>query len=327
MRFLKAAIFCAVPCVLSFFGPAQANDAAMIANFETSWTQWADKVGVRKGAFVVTKNGKVVHRSGRGAKTSQAFEMHSLSKAVTGVCLAGLVSAGRLKYSDMVGQIFGDGVSFKDGRVAQVSVAQLVTHTSGLKPDSTQRDMAKWLGSKKPKHDAVIKTVAQRKKQQGAPGRYFYSNENYALLGKIIELRSGRSYVQACSKYVPGGKPSSLTGGFAPWGGWKMSVEAYAAFHSKNFGAASKIGRAPSRHANAALGGGARYGLGTFWRPSGGRFNFWHFGKHCFRGRLMAGSYAVSWMGKWGVVAAYDVCTSDRQNGALDEAMVAVVYK
>ncbi|WP_193749885.1 serine hydrolase domain-containing protein [Shimia sp. SK013] len=320
-------ILASVIAALPFSTPVYANDAATIAKFDAAWTKWADKVGVRNGAFVVTKNGKIVHRAGRNANTTQPFEMHSLSKAVTGVCVAGLVGAGQVKYSDTVGQILGESVTFKDKRVSQVTVAQLLTHTSGLKPDSTQRDMGKWLGSTKPRHDAVIATVARRKKQQGVPGRFFYSNENYAVLGKIIEVASGRSYLQTCGKYVPGGKASSLTGGFAPWGGWKMSVESYAAFHSKNFGATSKIGRAPSRHANAGLGGGAHYGLGTFWRPSGGRFNFWHFGKHCFRGRLMAGSYAVSWMGKWGVVAAYDVCTSDRQNGALDEAMVAVVYK
>ncbi len=79
-------------------------------------------------------------------------------------------------------------------------MAQLITHSSGIAPDSTQgllgllRDMHKTLGAR------VTATALARTpfEKQG----YFYNNENYAILGEMVAVAVGQTYQEACSARV-----------------------------------------------------------------------------------------------------------------------------
>ena len=75
------------------------------------------------------------------------------------------------------------------------------------------------------------------------------------------------------------------------------------------------------------MGGGAFYGMGMTQREFRGSMNYWHFGALCFPGRLNAGSYAVSWMGDWTVVVAYDACADWDAMVRLDQALAGAVFQ
>lgn len=310
--------------LLILFAPVGsiAGSAEVIAQFEQAWSAWAKTNRIRKGAMIVTLNGKTVHQSAFGTDANGRFELASLSKAITAVCVDALIRSGRLRYDTRLEELLQGPIA--DPALARATVAQLVTHSAGIGPDSTQQTMRRWVGSTKPRHDDVAATVMNRRNQKGTPGKFYYNNENYALLGVIVETVTGEDYANACNRLAVNGRArlSRSTGGFAPWGGWTMTLNDFAAFHARNFGS-----RQPNGSARKSLGGGAYYGMGTFWRQSSSRYNYWHFGKHCFSGKLNAGSFSVSWQGTWGIVVAYDACVSDQSNNDLDAAFVRIVYR
>lgn len=211
-----------------------------------------------------------------------------------------------------------------------VSVASLVTHSAGITPDSTQHLTPLWITSNVPRKRIVSETALNR--SRAAIGDYSYNNENYAVLGEMIESELGVSYQQACQDRVlspagvTGAGPSAIVGGMLPWGGWKMSARDYARFHYHWFGPEGPFGKGSPAALKLELGGGAEYGLGMFERDVQDHRNFWHFGLWCVPDALNAGAYAVIWKSEWSAVATYDACIEWDAMMALDAALVKVIY-
>ncbi|WP_299656512.1 serine hydrolase [uncultured Tateyamaria sp.] len=253
-------------------------------------------------------------------------ELASVSKSVTAVCVLELVEARRLAWSDSVDSILGDA--------PDVTVAELVTHTSGLSPDATQLAMALWLDqtSADGRHfsQEVLGLVNARTPRTGTQGSYLYNNENYALLGLVIEAVTQQPFFDFCRSKLelgPTFKPSVRTAGFQPWGGLVASPADYLGFLVDHFGPGSVIANDPLALPHVDVGDGAYYGMGMFFRRFGTSFNFWHFGLLCFPGRLNIGSYAVIWEGRASAVATYDGCLDWDTKIALDNDLSAAVYQ
>ena len=170
-----------------------------------------------------------------------------------------------------------------------------------------------------------------QKRRAPVPGKFNYNNENYALAGLMIAKASGASYAQTCQKLAlsPAGVRGAAgvnSGGFLPWGGWAMTVSDYSKFHSYWFGGNRATTQRPTSYPHADLGGGAAYGLGTFFRKGRNGHNFWHFGAYCMRSKFQMGTYAVTWGGDYTITAYYDRCVKDSAMGALDAAMIDAVF-
>lgn len=255
----------------------------------------------------------------------RAGELASVSKSITAICVLHLVDEGRLEWSDSLR-------NFVDP-APDVTLAELVTHTSGLAPDLTQLAMFGWLGLAGPQSGhfstQVLDFVNARPEQTGTRGAYFYNNENYALLGLVIETATGQAYFDACAALLdlPASiQPGERTGVFQPWGGLVSEPADYQGFLHTHFGPDSRVASDPFALPHVALGGGAYYGMGMVFRPFRDGYNFWHFGSLCFPGRLNIGSFAVLWEGKTSVTALYDACLDGDAMGALDTALSAALY-
>lgn len=253
-------------------------------------------------------------------------ELASLSKSITAICIHNLVTSDDLAWSDSAAALVTGA--------PDVTVAELVTHSSGLGPDATQVAMPLWLdqtpGERGHFGQAVLDLVTARPTQDGTRGTYRYNNENYAILGLIIEAVTDEPYFTACASRLalpPGITPSVQSGVFQPWGGLQADPQAYLTFLNTHFGPGSAIGIDPFAFPHVAMGGGAYYGLGMVFRVFGDSHNFWHFGAQCFPGRLEAGSYAVMWEGQASLVALYDACVSWDDMAALDTALSAAQYR
>ncbi|WP_299730020.1 serine hydrolase domain-containing protein [uncultured Tateyamaria sp.] len=252
------------------------------------------------------------------------IELASVSKSITALCAAALSDAGQLDFAASVRDVLGRG--------PDVSVASLVTHTSGIVMDITQPLMALWLNSDEHRAEFVLNLM---KDPVGAPGEFVYNNVNYALLALVIEASTEGSYEDICRRLVlvpagADGGPSPKSGAFLSWGGWMMSPLDYARLHSHWFGAATPTGRSPLDYPHLARGdSGLYYGLGTAFRANhtgDGTYNFWHFGSLCMPGLLTIGTYAVTWGAEWTVMAGYDACVSDDDRRALDSVMGKAAY-
>ncbi|MFS0593200.1 serine hydrolase domain-containing protein [Cytobacillus horneckiae] len=120
------------------------------------------------------------------------FNLASLSKMYTAVMTFQLIEKGQLQLEDKITNWF-DVRHF-----TEVSVAQLLTHTSGI-PEYISEDLT-----------IDIATFIEVMVPQYAPNEHWsYSNTNYVLLAKIIEEVSGLSYETYLQKFIA--EPLKLT--------------------------------------------------------------------------------------------------------------------
>lgn len=166
-------------------------------------------------AVVVIEQGRVLKRgaygranlaTGEPVAPHTAFFVASIAKVVSAAAVMALADEGRLRLDESIGNILpGLPVAWRP-----VTVAQLVGHTSGL-PDvvTGPGQYLESLGLALERYrDAPLRAP---------PGeRYQYTQTNWALVGMIIEARSGRSfeeYVEA-RMFRPLGLRSPAFGGY-----------------------------------------------------------------------------------------------------------------
>jgi CubicO group peptidase (beta-lactamase class C family) len=111
------------------------------------------------------------------------FDVASLTKPVaTATSIMLLVEDGKLSLSDTVAAFLPDFASHEKGAV---TLLQLLTHYSGLRPDLDLDEP--WSGYE----TAVSKACAE--KLVALPGeRFIYSDINYLVLGEVVRLVGGR---------------------------------------------------------------------------------------------------------------------------------------
>lgn len=298
---------------------AQAQDLDAV---DAAFASWLDAVGAN-GVLTVWRGGAKQATFAHGMAADTPVELASLSKAITGVCVLDLIAEGVWRPDTTAREVLGTG--------GTVTVAQLLTHTSGLGPDGTQGLDVSFLPVARGRAHEVGAIALERGVDADLAGQFSYNNENYAVLADMIAAETGVPYADACQTRALGpagvtGKPSDVVGPMLAWGGWAMTVADYARFHWHWFGPEGRIGADPGRWPRHAFEGeGYFYGPGIFQRPMNGAQNFWHFGAHCFPAQLNVGAFTVSWFGDWSAVAAYDACLEWPQMVALDNTLARAV--
>ena len=310
--------------------PRAEDPATTAKTFHTSFAGWVQSTGVRTAALSLRYNdasvGTFTVSSGAVAiNAGTMVDLASLSKAITGVCMAALVNEGRITYDSMARDILALP------KAAPITIAALLSHSSGLERDRTQRFMAEWRDDPTARWDEVTaKSLTPSRLKPGKPA-YFYSNENYAVLGSVIEKVTGEPYEAACRKRVldPAGVKGVASDRFAaylPWGGWQMSLPDYAAFTDYAFGKDGLLTADLGVLPQAKIDGPVSYGMGMTQRQVEDGRNIWHFGALCFEDGPNFGSYVVHFTNGWTVVAWYDACVSWPQMMQLDAAIARVAH-
>ena len=124
------------------------------------------------------------------------FEIGSVTKSFTAVAVLKLQDQGKLKVTDPLSKYLP---TFPNA--ANITVQQLLSHTSGV-ANFTSLPTFFELQKQALSPDQIIK-LFRNLPPSFAPGKdHYYSNSNYVLLGKVIELASGRSYVTYLQKNV-----------------------------------------------------------------------------------------------------------------------------
>ena len=292
--------------------------AAITAAFET----WLDAQGADKAVIALRHQGRDVAQWVRGMAADQVVDLASLGKAITGVCIARLEQQGRLTYAQPARDILDFGR-------AKTPISDFLTHSSGLLHDSTQKLMITWLDDPTPRWGEVAKSALSlwRKRQDG----FAYNNENYAVLGAVVEAAAKAPYHQTCQDLAltPAGVRGQLgdrTAAFLPWGGWAMSVTDYARFYDHAFGPdglGDQLGDLP----RASVAPQIHYGTGVFQRETKQGRNLWHFGALCIKDHVALGSYAVRWTNGWTLTAWYNACVDFDAMFGLDQALAKVAWQ
>ncbi|MDA7426751.1 serine hydrolase domain-containing protein [Thalassococcus lentus] len=296
------------------------SGAAQSERVRLEWERWLDRVGATEASLVFMIENAELSIEARGIAPDTPMPLASNSKAITALCLEALVREGKLAWDDRVARWYPSVRT-------ELTVADLVVHRAGLGRDSTQRKMPRWRGDRTPRWAEVRAAAFARKKHAAPAKRYRYSNENYAILGDLIEVLSGQPYERACrsrvlERFGVQGVLGDAYGGFGPWGGWSMSVRDYALLLRKGY-----VGRDPQAgpYAPVAESGKVIYGLGMLARLSPYTPNQWHVGSLCFGGQGH-GALAMNLGGRYTVVAAYNTCASPAEREALERSLVKAIF-
>lgn len=221
------------------------------------WLKRRVAAGAFSGAVLVARDGRpLIERADglanleRGAAntTGTRFNIGSVGKMFTAVAIAQLAEQGKLSFDDPVGNY----LSGLPPELAQITIAQLLTHTSGLGDV-----FARWNPTASPLDVSQVLQRIAREPLQFQPGtRFAYSNSGYVVLGAVVEAVSGRSYYDYVRERVL--EPAGMT-----HTGWytldQLPNMAHGYVRVQGQGAPAKL-----RDSNAAGGWG---------NPSGGAYS------------------------------------------------------
>ncbi len=163
----------------------------------------AIRAGETPGAVIVIGHqGQVVLRQASGHRrlapaqpmTPEAvFDIASLTKVVaTTPAVLQLVDQGRLQLDAPVNRYWP---AFKDHGKDRITVRQLLTHYSGLRPGLLPRPA--WSGT-----DAALKQIAGDTPPHPPDTRFIYSDLNFIILGELIRRVTGRPLEDYCLQHI-----------------------------------------------------------------------------------------------------------------------------
>jgi CubicO group peptidase (beta-lactamase class C family) len=192
---------------LSAYESMQGFDA-QINKFMESWK-------IVGASVAVIKDEKLIYSKGFGyadkenkipTEPKHIFRVASVSKLITAIAIMKLVEQGKLSLSDTV---FGENgilkqpqyLQIKDKRVKNITVKNLLNHSAGWSsrksdPMFKTVEIARTMKKELPLNsESIIENVLKNRKLDFNPGKKSsYSNLGYAILGEIIELKSGLPY-------------------------------------------------------------------------------------------------------------------------------------
>ena len=227
----------------------QAGLPDTVKAYEIVFDAWVRKHRPTTGAVVVRRQGKTVFARGHGVDPGARSLIGSMSKPITGACIATLVRDGKLAFTTPMRQALAGyfrryGLP-SDRRFESVTVEQLLTHRSGLRGNDADGDpiYAIWQrrADRGVAHDAAPEPVlAEHLKStrlRRNPGEAeTYSNTGFVALTAVIQEATGKPYEQFCREAVfnrlgiasPILHPQWRT--FSGAGGWIITGADYLAF-------------------------------------------------------------------------------------------------
>lgn len=194
--------------------PFEALDETALSTYLSGYLQRLSSSDYFSGTVLVAKGDKVVFEGAYGKRSAiddaensldTSFLIGSTSKSITALAIAQLVSQGKLKYTDTLSQFVPE---YPKQISSQVTIADLLTHTSGLELDDHKPFYDAWLASENLREvlDAQLTHITHLNEGRYADftvlGEHDYSNENYDLLGIIAERVSGQPLASYLDKQI-----------------------------------------------------------------------------------------------------------------------------
>lgn len=190
-----------VPSVPASGGGRQtiAIDPAVARRIDADVQQVMQRFQVPGAAIAVILDGTPIYSSAYGlrdreralpVRTDTPFEIGSITKQFTAAAIVQLQEAGKLQLDDPLARYLPHAP-----HAAEVTLRQLLTHTSGLHEyfDGPEAEVDH-LATRPITFKRLIARIADRPLDFPPGTRWSYSNTGYALLGKVIETVSGERY-------------------------------------------------------------------------------------------------------------------------------------
>ena len=127
----------------------------------------------------------------RAPTATTIYQIGSITKQFTSAAIMKLVEQGRVKLEDDLAKY----VPQFPLQGKQVTIRQLLNHTSGIRSYTSSSEWPKTWGDEM-SPDAIVKFVAADTFDFAPGTRYRYNNTGYVLLGMVIEKASGQTYAR-----------------------------------------------------------------------------------------------------------------------------------
>ncbi|MFD0474987.1 serine hydrolase domain-containing protein [Nonomuraea thailandensis] len=167
------------------------------------------RLGADGGDELVTAATGVLHAgTGQPAGTDSVWQIGSISKVWTATVIMQLVDEGRFALDTPVAKIL-PGFALRDPEItAAVTVWHLLTHTSGI-----DGDLFTDTGRGDDALEKYVALLADTAQNHPIGATWSYCNAGYSLLGRIIEVVTGKTWDQAIKDklFVPLGLTHTTT--------------------------------------------------------------------------------------------------------------------
>jgi uncharacterized protein YbbC (DUF1343 family)/CubicO group peptidase (beta-lactamase class C family) len=205
---LVASLLCQVMVVASLLAQARADVAPGLreADLEpiAEIVEQEMQAGHIPGAVVLIGNqSKVVYRRAFGSRALRPeklpmtedtiFDLASLTKVIaTTTAVMQLVENGKLRLEDPIAKYWPE---FKANGKERITVRELLTHYSGLRPDLDLK--ANWFG-----YDTALKLIVAEKPVLPVGTDFLYSDINFEILGEMVQRISGLPLDVYCAWHI-----------------------------------------------------------------------------------------------------------------------------
>ncbi|NTU46090.1 serine hydrolase [Candidatus Roizmanbacteria bacterium] len=163
--------------------------------------------GIPALAVGVIYKDQVILAKGYGqADPETCYRIASISKTFTAIAVLQLVETGKLNLDDKVSSHLAWFSSTIDSRIQEITIRQLLAHTSGLTRDG---DTIHWIKEPFPDLNHIKKYISGLKLPFSPDERWKYSNLGYSIIGAVIEQVSGKPYEEYLQENIC--KPLGMT--------------------------------------------------------------------------------------------------------------------
>jgi len=197
--------------------PADQLDGAGIARELEAYVERLIARDRFSGTLLLAKDGRILLTKAHGLANRDfrapinldtKFNLGSMNKMFTAVAIVQLAEQGQLAFTDRIGR-FLDTTWVAPEILDQVTIEQLLTHTSGLGShfNAVYQRSSRLLFRSVDDYKPLVRPDALA----FAPGSSWrYSNAGFLLLGAIVERASGQDYFDYVRAHVTG--PAGMTG-------------------------------------------------------------------------------------------------------------------
>ncbi|WP_195177752.1 serine hydrolase [Mesorhizobium sp. INR15] len=217
--------------------PALANPNTVADSVDAAVKSWMTTYNIADAEVAIALHQNLVGSYDHGWKPTERHPVASLSKAITGMCIAGMVDHKQLALTDTLGTVLagyfqrnGGANEPKDPRFKTITIDELLTHRAGLEKNAFDDKNDHSVG-------ASFKTATQATLDFDPGTTISYSDSGYLILGYVAQLLGGQAYAATCSKVFTEMGLAAHAGiiddtlvARAPNGGWDISAEDYARF-------------------------------------------------------------------------------------------------
>jgi len=195
---------------VSVASPASANFGTLDAEpLDATLRPYLERHGLPALAAAIVRQGRVIAAGAVGTRRAGAdipvtiqdrFHIGSDTKAMTSLIAAMLVEEGRLRWVSTPGEVFSDLAAGMDRGLRDVTLEQLLSHTSGMPSDD--ETFVRLIGEASAQDGLNLDEMRlwlvrqwSVRPLQATPGtRFAYSNMGYVMAGAMIERVAAKSW-------------------------------------------------------------------------------------------------------------------------------------